>query len=181
MSLGLLHGVAGEEVFQRGGHLQHNVLDAADPSIRDQGPRLVGPVLEVPAVGDDHLFARGVRSGHQVSGIGGCGRQRLFHQQVAAFRQCSDSVLVMQHVRRRDHHAVHRDLVQHGAIILEAERDLEFALQLGEFRRPEAIDRDDLAILVRSQHRQMVDRRPPTGANHADARLPRHSAPAFAR
>ena len=134
LPFGFLHRLTGEEVLERGGHLQHDMLDAADPSVGDQRPRLVGPVLEVPAIGNDHLFARGVGSGHQVSGVGGCGGQRLFHQQMAAFGQRSHSVLVVQHVRRRDDHAVHRDLIQHGAIVLESGGNFEFALQLGEFR-----------------------------------------------
>ena len=87
------------------------MFDTPDPSVRDQCPGLVGPVLEVPAIGNDHLFARRVCSGDQVPGVGAGRRQRFFHQQMTAFGQRSHSVLMVEHVRRRDHDAIHRDLI----------------------------------------------------------------------
>ena len=60
MPLGFLHRLAGKEVLQRGRHLQHDVLDPPDLSVRDQRTGLVGPILEVPAVGHYHLLACGV-------------------------------------------------------------------------------------------------------------------------
>ena len=124
------------------------MLDPADLSVGDQRPGLVGPGLEVPAVGHDHLLAGGVGLGDEVARVGRRRRQRLFHQQMTAFGERGDGVLVMQHVRRGDHHAIHRNLIEHGAIILESERHIKFSLQLGQFARAEAIDGDDLAILV---------------------------------
>jgi len=155
------------------------VLDPTDLSVGDQGPGILSPTLEVPAVGYDHLFAGGVGLRDEVASIGRRRRQWLFHQEMAAFGKRCDCMLMVQQVRRRDHHPIHRDLIEHGTIILEPEPNIKFPLQLGQFLRAKAIDCNDLAILVRSQRRQMVDRRPPAGANHPNARPLSHSAPSL--
>ena len=149
MPLGLLHRLASKKVLERRGHLEHDVLDPADLAFGDQRPGIVGPALEVPAIRHDHLLAGGVGPGDEVARVCGRRSQRLFHQQMTAFGERCDRMLVMQLVRRGDHHAIHRDLIEHGAIILEPERHIKFPLQLGQLLCAKAIDGDDLAILVR--------------------------------
>src|ERR1700722_8580531 len=97
---------------------------------------------------------------------------------MTAFAERRDSVFVMERERRGDHRAIHRDMVEHGAIVLEPKRYFKFPLELGQLFRAQAIHCDDLAIAVRFQRRQMVDRRPPASADHSNARPSSHSGSA---
>ena len=143
-ALGLLHRLAGEQVLERIGHLQDDMLDPADAG--DELAGLFHPRPEIPAIGDDDLAARLFGERHQRPGIGGARGQRLLDEDMAALRQRGLGMLEMEDVRRGDDDAVHRYRIEHLAIVLEAKGDAEGLLHLGELGLAQAVHRHDLAI-----------------------------------
>ena len=150
------------------------MLDRADRAGRDQFMRPVREAFEVPAIGDDDFAPGRVRRRDDVAGIGRGSRKRLLDEDMQSLGQRSQRMLVMIDMRRGDDHTVHRDGVQHRAIILERGGHAEFAGHGRKLLGTEPVDRDDLAIRIGLQQRQMVGDRPPAGPDHADTRLPRH-------
>src|SRR5260221_6639067 len=96
---------------------------------------------------------------------------------MAALGQHSAGMLEMERMRRSDDDAIHRHRVQHLAIVLEPRGDAEGLLDAVKFLRAQPVDRHDLAVGQRLQHRDVVDDRPPPRADDANARLGAHSGP----
>jgi hypothetical protein len=169
MPLGLAHRLAGEQVGQRRGHLADHVADLADPPVPHPAARGRRVGFEIPGVRHHQPQAAPRRLRLHPPRIGRPRRRRLLDQHVAAGRQRHHRMLGMQRVRRGDDHAVRPRLRQQRRRVLVAGRNGEILAQPPQLCFAQPADADAGRCGMRLQHRKMVQRRPPAGANDGDA------------
>ena len=169
-ALRLLHRLAGEEIVERIRHLQDDVLDPPD-ALR-QPPRLVGPGLEVPAIGNDDLAARFASRARP-------GRARPRPSSSAASRRGRGSPSPAPPMRARSEARAARRRRRRPSARRRASRDslrsrarcrtsrCTSASSAAPSRLTATISQSGLLL----QHRDVVGDRPPAGADDADPRL----------
>src|ERR1700681_1662190 len=148
-------------------HPAGDMLDLADPTVRQPPLRGRHPLQELPSVRDHQNTVSLPRETDEGKGVASVERHRFFAQHVEPVIECSRGVLEVIRVRRCDHHRV--ELTPRKVVVV-----------LDEFLDPETSSNDpkvvpalaaqgpDVDVGPCPQGGQVVLGRPPSGSDDSD-------------